>query len=183
MQSDEQLAGSAQRGNALAFTALVERYQERLLRFLQARCRCRADAEDALQDAFVDAWRYLHSYDSRWRFSTWLYRIAIRRAGRQPTATGSESLEELASGDDPLAACIAADEQENLWLIARRELTEDALSALWLQSVEEMALKDIARALQRSLPWTKVSLLRSRRRLRAVLAEQTSARSGSEAYG
>ena len=183
MQSDEQLADSAQRGNRAAFGTLVGRYQERLLRFLQTRCRSRADAEDVLQDAFVDAWRYLQSYDSRWRFSTWLYRIAIRRAARQRPSVEVAEGSEVLSTDDPLAACIAADDRENLWLTARRELTEDAVSALWLHSVEEMALKDIANALQRSLPWTKVSLMRSRRRLQSVLAAQATDKAGTEAYG
>ena len=41
-----------------------------------------ADAEDALQDTLINAYRYLHSYDSRWRFSTWLFRIAINNASR-----------------------------------------------------------------------------------------------------
>jgi RNA polymerase sigma-70 factor, ECF subfamily len=183
VQSDEQLADSARRGDRAAFGTLVNRYQERLLRFLQTRCRSRADAEDVMQDAFVDAWRYLQSYNSRWRFSTWLYRIAIRRAARQPSGPEVPEGSEVLSTDDPLAACIAADDRENLWLTARRELTEDAVSALWLHSVEEMALKDIANALQRSLPWTKVSLMRSRRRLQSVLAAQATDKAGTEAYG
>jgi RNA polymerase sigma-70 factor (ECF subfamily) len=183
VHSDEQLAANAQQGNAEAYTELVTRYQERLFRFLQTRCASRADAEDALQEAFVDAWRYLHSYNSRWRFSTWLYRIAIRRAARQRTDVAANEQDEAIADADPLAACMAADERENLWLTARRLLSEDAVTALWLHSVEEMAVKDIAQALQRSLPWTKVSLMRSRRRLRAALTVQQAERPKSEAYG
>lgn len=183
MQSDEQLAAHAQQGNAEAYAELVTRYQQRLFRFLQTRCASRADAEDALQDAFVDAWRYLHSYNSRWRFSTWLYRIALRRAARQRNdATPGEQVA-TDPGGDPLAVCMAADERENLWRTARRLLGEDAVTALWLHSVEGMPIKDIARALQRSLPWTKVSLMRSRRRLRAALMAQEAASPESEAYG
>lgn len=183
MQSDEQLVADAQRGNTQAFSELVGRYRARLFRFLQARCPNRADAEDALQDAFIDAWRYLHSYDPRWRFSTWLYRIAIRRAARVRPGLTPDDGEPAATDADPLAICIAADERENLWLMARRLLSEDALTALWLHSVEGMALKDIARAMQRSLPWTKVSLMRSRRRLRTAMIAAAAETRGREAYG
>ena len=183
VQTDEQLVASAQRGNTQAFSELVGRYRERLIRFLQARCHDRADAEDALQDAFIDAWRYLYSYDPRWRFSTWLYRIAIRRAARARPGVARGDEESVASDADPLAMCIAADERENLWLTARRLLSNDAVTALWLHSVEDMSLKDIARTMQRSLPWTKVSLMRSRRRLRTAMIAAASEREGREAYG
>ncbi|MEQ8208139.1 MAG: sigma-70 family RNA polymerase sigma factor [Woeseia sp.] len=183
MHSDEQLAADAQQGNAEAYAELVTRYQQRLFRFLQTRCASRADAEDALQEAFVDAWRYLHSYNSRWRFSTWLYRIALRRAARQRGDVAAGEQEQVDDSADPLAVCMAADERENLWRTARHLLSEDAVTALWLHSVEGMAVKDIARTLQRSLPWTKVSLMRSRRRLRTAMTAQEAGRPESEAYG
>ena len=83
MLSDEQLVEATLDGSEAAFSDLVERYQDKLLRFLMTRASSRADAEDAVQDTFISAYRYLESYDSRWRFSTWIYRIAIRNAGRQ----------------------------------------------------------------------------------------------------
>jgi RNA polymerase sigma-70 factor (ECF subfamily) len=81
--TDEQLVEESLAGSALAFTELVERYQERLLRYLLTRATNRADAEDAVQDTFISAYRYLHSFNPQWRFSTWIYRIAIRNAARQ----------------------------------------------------------------------------------------------------
>ena len=72
MVSDEKLVEESLAGSELAFSELVDRYQERLLRFLLTRCRNRADAEDAVQDTFISAYRYLHSYNPRWRFSTWI---------------------------------------------------------------------------------------------------------------
>ncbi len=83
--TDEQLVDSALLGSAAAFAEIVDRYSERLLRFLLARCRSRADAEDALQDTFANAFRYLDSFNPKWRFSTWIYRIAIRNASRLPS--------------------------------------------------------------------------------------------------
>ena len=82
MASELQLIDAAKAGSADAFADLARLYRERLLRFLLTRCASLADAEDVLQDTLINAYRYIHSYDSRWRFSTWLYRIAIRTAGK-----------------------------------------------------------------------------------------------------
>ena len=171
MTSDEQLVTAAKQGSAAAFDELVQRYQQRLLRFLFTRCASRADAEDALQDTFVNAYRYLHSYDSRWRFSTWLYRIAFLNAARR--APADEAFDDAAGGtqDDPLAACIALSERENLWLTAKNSLSADAYSAMWLRYVEDMPVADVAEALRRSISWTKVTLRRARRRLGRELAQ------------
>lgn len=170
-------------GSKDAFGEVVERYQERLFRFLLTRCASRADAEDALQDTFINAFRYLPSYRPRWRFSTWLYRIAIRNAWKQRTSgaeRGDEPADDLA---DPLASCIRYSEMENVWLAAKRLLSPDAHMALWLRYVEDMPVKDVARALERSPAWTKVTLLRARRRLSSALADQGSKEGESKAYG
>lgn len=180
--TDEQLAAAAKTGSTAAFDELVERYQDRLLRFLLGRCNNRADAEDAIQDTFVNAYRYLQSYDSRWRFSTWLYRIAIRNAARQSVHPTAEPAE-IADHVDPLASCIAQSDRQNLWLLAKKQLTADAYSALWLRYAEDLALVDVARALDRSLPWTKVSLMRSRRRLAVALRQEALVAARSEMYG
>lgn len=182
MNSDEQLALEAQHGSDRAYSELVERYQVRLLRFLLTRSASRADAEDALQDTFVNAYRYLYSYDSRWRFSTWLYRIAIRNAARPgPAAAGNEEM--LVADEDPLAECIAASERENLWLTAKALLSAEAYSALWLRYVEDMPVSDIAHALRRSVSWTKVTLFRARRRLGGELSPATPIGKKGQIYG
>ena len=80
MADELQLIDAAKAGSVSAFADLVKSYRVRLLRFLLTRCASYADAEDAVQDTLIAAYRYLHSYDPRWRFSTWLYRIAIRKA-------------------------------------------------------------------------------------------------------
>ena len=182
MVTDEQLAESAQGGSTAAFGELVERYQGRLLRFLLARCRSRADAEDVLQDSFMNAYRYLHSFDTDRRFSTWLYRIAIRNAARLVPVLGGEPAEPVDYAD-PLAECIVQSERENLWIVAKSALSPDACSAMWLHYVEDLPLGDVARALNRSLAWTKVSLMRSRRRLQVEMGRQTTANERSKVYG
>ena len=174
------LIDAAKAGSVDAFTDLVRSYRERLLRFLLTRCASYADAEDALQDTLINAYRYLHSYDPRWRFSTWLYRIAIRNAQK----IRSENIVEFGDlGDeeaDPLLQCMADSETENLWMVARRTLNDDVFAAMWLRYVEDMSVNDISSALDRSASWTKTNLLRARNVLDAELNKPGRT---SEAYG
>jgi RNA polymerase sigma-70 factor (ECF subfamily) len=182
LDSDEQLADAAKAGSDAAFSELVERYQERLLRFLLTRCASRADAEDALQDTFINAYRYLDSFNPRWRFSTWLYRIGIRNAMRQRGPVNDVELDPIDPAADPLNDCIAVSERENLWLAASRILSGDAFAAMWLRYVEDMSVKDVSKAVDRSLSWTKVTLMRARLKLSDELATENASKK-REIYG
>jgi RNA polymerase sigma-70 factor (ECF subfamily) len=178
-----QLVAAAKAGSADAFADLARRYRERLLRFLLTRCASLADAEDVLQDTLINAYRYIHSYDPRWRFSTWLYRIAIRNASklRGPQLVDVASMGELRDEEsDPLLQCIADSEKENLWVVARRLLNDDVFAAMWLRYAEDMSVNDISTTLDRSVSWTKVNLMRGRR---ALDDELNDAVGKSEAYG
>jgi RNA polymerase sigma-70 factor (ECF subfamily) len=191
VSTDEELVSEALRGSASSFNRLVERYQDRLFRFLLTRSASRVDAEDAMQDTFVNAFRYLESYDRRWKFSTWLYRIAIRSALRNANSTARARAERHAEdyagladdAPDPLEECIHASERENLWLAAKRLLSQDAYAAMWLRYAEDMPVKEIARALGRPQSWTRVVLLRARRRLAGELNNGSAAGNESKAYG
>ena len=163
-----------------AFTDLVRSYRERLLRFLLTRSASYADAEDALQDTLLNAYRYIQSYDPRWRFSTWLYRIAINNAAKLRTPEIVELGELRDEESDPLLQCISDSESENLWVNARQLLNDDVFAAMWLRYAEDMSVNDISRALDRSVSWTKVNLLRGRRALDSGMNNQLKE---SEAYG
>lgn len=182
MNSETALIAAAQRGSVAAFTALVAAYRTPLLRFLVTRTLSYADAEDALQDTLINAFRYLDSYDTKWRFSTWLYRIAINNAARlhAPETLEIGDLSDQESG--PLEQCIAAAERENLWLSAKRLLNDDVYTAMWLRYVEDMSVSDIAAILERSVSWTKVNLLRARQQLDADLNGAVDTKA-SKAYG
>ena len=182
MSSETALIEAAKQGSAAAFTDLVQGYRQRLLRFLLTRSASYADAEDALQDTLINAYQYLHSYDPRWRFSTWLYRIAINNVVKlRPSET--IELGDLADEEsDPLADCIAASDRENLWQCARRKLSDEVFAAMWLRYVEDMSIKDIATVLERSVSWTKVNLMRGRKILDADLATDATEQK-SKIYG
>ena len=71
---------SAKGGNTDAFRRLVDRYRDRILSLAARITRDSGAAEEIAQDAFVRAWRALPHFRGDSRFSTWLYRIALRRA-------------------------------------------------------------------------------------------------------
>jgi RNA polymerase sigma-70 factor (ECF subfamily) len=172
VNNETALIAAARKGSVSAFTELVGGYREGLFRFLLTRAPSYADAEDVLQDTFINAYRYLHSYDAKWRFSTWLYRIALNNIARIRTPAVDSAIEVDELGDEesgPLEQCIAASERQNLWLCAQKILTDDAFAAMWLRYVEDMSVNDIAAVLERSISWTKVNLLRARKQLDAEL--------------
>lgn len=186
MQTDEQLVEASLSGSDVAFDELVVRYQERLLRFLLTRSASREDAEDAIQDTFISAYRYLYSFNARWRFSTWLYRIALRNVashaiGQGPGDDGLDTV--AATSGDPLQACLDAADRSNVWLTAKSVLPDDAYAAMWLRYVEDMPVKDVARVLDKSVSWAKVTLMRGRRRLESELSEAAADPARSPNYG
>lgn len=185
MTRETALIAAAQKGSVSAFTELVGEYREGLLRFLVTRAASYADAEDALQDTLINAYRYINSYDPEWRFSTWLYRIAINNLSKMRAALTDanvdvDDLSEEEAG--PLDQCIAAAERENLWVSAKRVLSDEVYSALWLRYVEDMSVKDISAVMERSISWTKVNLSRARKQLDTEM-KKTPIEKTRKAYG
>ncbi|HET7225647.1 MAG TPA: sigma-70 family RNA polymerase sigma factor [Candidatus Eisenbacteria bacterium] len=75
-QGDEDLVRLAQAGDTRAFDELVRRYQDKVYRLSYKILRHEDDAAEALQDAFLSAYRGLRNFKVESTFSTWLYRIA-----------------------------------------------------------------------------------------------------------
>ena len=81
MDADElALVRGARSGDAEAFRGIVETYSRPLWRAAWRVLGDAAAAEDAVQDAFLRAWRALDRFDERAELSTWLYRIAVNAA-------------------------------------------------------------------------------------------------------
>jgi len=136
--TDEELVRRAQRGDRAAFDELVVRHRDRVYAVALRLTRNPADAEDALQDTFLNAYRALGRFGGRARVSTWLYRIAAnasydvinRRHGRD------QALEDRL--DDPAAP------GDSFAQSAQRQALERALAALPDEFREAVVLCDIA---------------------------------------
>jgi len=79
-EPDTELVKLAQGGDTLAFDELVRRYQDRVFRLSFKILRHEDDAAEAVQDAFLSAFRGLKNFKSESTFSTWLYRVATNAA-------------------------------------------------------------------------------------------------------
>ena len=163
-----ELIDRAQAGSVDAFEKLVLSYQDRLYRFLLVRASNRADAEDVLQDTFVAVFKYLPSYRRKYRFSTWLFTIALRQLGRQhgQRAESAASPDSIASPNSgPEQVGIESEQRSSLWQMAKSCLGESQFTALWLFYIEDMPLVEIGTVMKRPTSWVKVNLMRARRRL------------------
>ena len=63
-------------GDDTAFALLVRRYEPKLRAYVAQMVGLEEEARDLVQEAFIRAWKHLDQYDSTYRFSTWLFRIA-----------------------------------------------------------------------------------------------------------
>ncbi len=75
-ETDEMIASRVQAGDSEAFGELVERYQEKLLRYARKFLFDLDEARDPVQDVFIKAYQNIQSFDATRRFSPWIYRIA-----------------------------------------------------------------------------------------------------------
>ncbi|MGC1415090.1 MAG: sigma-70 family RNA polymerase sigma factor [Candidatus Acidiferrum sp.] len=78
--TDARLVAIAKMGHKPAFDELYQRHAEKMLHTTRRITRNREDAEDAVQECFLNAFVHLKSFDGRSRFSTWLTRIAVNAA-------------------------------------------------------------------------------------------------------
>jgi RNA polymerase sigma-70 factor, ECF subfamily len=165
--SDEDLAAEARVGSSACFEVLVGRYQVRLIRFV-LRSLSQQDAEDVVQDTFVQAYLNLSRFDPKYRFKTWLFviaqRLMIDRLRKRRPALDVHEID-IAHHNDPHDRAASAERASALWTVAKQELSDEAYRAMWLHYVEEMGTLEVAKVLKRSWVWVKTTLHRSRRKL------------------
>lgn len=155
-------------------------FRDELLAFLRVRCGNRTDAEDATQDAFEAAARYLGSYRGEAGMRSWLYRLAASactrmRRGQKNDPTLHRSIDEQ-DLDLPASAPDGAPTQLlELQLQSLREALEGLRprdrAVLLLRDGEGMTAKEVADALELTTPAVKSRLFRARRAVRSALGE------------
>ena len=105
MRDDAQLIDETLAGDAEAFGHLVRKYQDRLFNTIAHVVGCAVDAEDVVQDAFVQAFLKLETFQRASAFYTWLYRIAFNMAishRRRRRREASVELTRQQSGVEPV---------------------------------------------------------------------------------
>jgi len=169
---ERELIRLAQGGDPDAFRRLVERHGSRAYALALRIVRSASDAEEVAQDALVRAWRSLPRFRGDARFSSWLYRIVVRRAfdraavlkgrrGREASAEGIESVAAEGSSPDPEARERALRLEK---LVAR--LPEVPRTVVTLYYYQDRSVAEVARILQMPENTVKTHLSRARAALR-----------------
>lgn len=191
-ETDETLATRAAAGDAAAFDLLLTRHAARAYRLAFRLTGSEADAQDAVQDGFLSAYRGLGGFRAEASFSTWLYRIVTnaalmlrRRRKRRPTTPLDDALPRFddegrhtAEPADLEAAAHVEERIDRAALAAHARAAVDALpeayrAAFVLRDLEEMETAQVAELLGIGAAAVRQRVHRARLMLRGSLGRLT----------
>jgi RNA polymerase sigma-70 factor, ECF subfamily len=184
-KSDLDVIEQILRGDTALFELLMRRYNERVYRAARSILRDDHEAEDVMQQAYVNAFTHLRQFNGSARFPTWLTRIAINEALARVRRRGRyETFNDELPNRDPLVPQNPSENPERHAFAGElRRLLEWAIDALptgmrevfVLRDVEGLSTAEAAECLDVSEEVVKTRLSRGRAALRALLMERTGA--------
>jgi RNA polymerase sigma-70 factor, ECF subfamily len=188
--ADVELVARAQRGELDAFEELARRHTQLIYRALIAILGDAADAQDAMQDTLLSAFKHIGDFQGRSKFSTWLVSIARNAAlQRLRGRTNTESLDQNETEDERgfrprQIAAWQENPEQSLSRTEIRQLVEKGLLQLpakyrvivVLRDIEQLSTDEVARQLGLTVPAVKTRLLRGRLMLREWLSPHLAAR-------
>lgn len=182
--SDTDLVASALHGNDLAFACIMRRHNWLLFRTARSILKNDAETKDALQEAYLQAWRGLGSFRAEAKLSTWLVRIVInqslgrlrRKGAKAIQLDGAMELDE-AHGQQPLEDDpdqrpdkVAMRVEVRRLMEARIDLLPDVFRTVFmLRAVEELSVEETAVALNIGATTVRTRFFRARSLLREGL--------------
>ena len=174
---DEEIVARVVRGDRALFELIMRRHNERIYRTVRSILRNEAEVEDAMQQAYVDAYEHLGDFAGRARFSTWLTRIAVhealarKRRHAPETVTEGEAMANLPGNDRNPEQRTQDGETQRLLAAAIDELPEHFRTVFVLRAVQGLSVEETAEALEIEEATVKTRLHRARALLqRAILA-------------
>jgi len=177
---EDETVARARDGDLEAFRSLVEHHSRDVFRLAFRMTRNEMDAEDAVQETFLRAYKKISSFDGRSNFSTWLYRVTantsidiIRRRQRhdsRATSLDDETSRWAPSSSDPSQDRILFSSEVKKRLdVALNELSEMERSAFVLRHFEDYPLAEISRMLGLKTSATKQAVFRAVKKVRKTL--------------
>lgn len=174
-QSDAGLIAAVLGGDLNAFTPLVARYRDAHMRFAVRMLGNRFDADDALQSAWLRAFRHLDRCADRERFGAWLYAIVINecrsvalgRARRQSRIVDDETALDAPTFDDAADQRFMREDIER----ALAMLDEVQREAFVLKHVEQLSYEEMSEITGEGISALKMRVKRSCEQLRGLLEE------------
>ena len=167
---------AAQAGDRAAFARLVERYWDRIYRWLYQLTCDRHSAEDLTQETFLKALSALGSFRAGSNFRAWLYRIGHNNFVNQKRAQRRTrtSLPEDLPGMDGSDMEAAAESRETLEVVNRAvaDLPPDFRAALMLRVNEGLSFRDVAKVLKTTEETARWRVFKARQKLLQVLSPE-----------
>jgi RNA polymerase sigma-70 factor (ECF subfamily) len=160
-------------GQRDAASGLVDRYQKRLFNVALRMLGNVQDAEDVTQTVFLNAFLKLRTYNPKYRFFSWIYRMTVNESlnalkRRKPTVTLEDELEIQAPGAAPDRAAEAEDRVGR----ALMSLKPDDRAVVVLSHFVAFSYQEIADVLEIPVRTVKSRLFTARERLRLTLRER-----------
>lgn len=181
---DEILMAEVAAGDRSAFDVLARRHLRRSLAVAQRVVGNASDAEEVVQDAFVQIWANADCWRGDGaRFSTWLYRIVVNRAIDYRRRRRFQPLEAAGEVPDPAAGTEALIQERQLGAVvdaAIAALPERQKAALSLCYYEGMSCAEASEVMQVSVSAMESLLVRARRVVRAKLSSLLRQKDGDE---
>jgi len=186
--TDRELVERAQKGDGAAFAMLVERHQRQLYRLAMRMTGSEADAQEVLQEAFLNAYQKLPLFRGEAQFSSWLYRVAansalmrLRAQRRHPEISTEELPVGFLDNQGQLPAAgenwarrpddqLQSDELRRDIQAAVDALPELYRTVFLIRDVEGLSTEETAELLNISVPTVKTRLHRARIALRNAIA-------------
>jgi RNA polymerase sigma-70 factor (ECF subfamily) len=173
--TDEEVVRRVAAGETALFEILMRRYNQRVYRAVRAIVRNDDDAEDVMQQAYINAFVHLRQFAARAKFSTWLTRIAVNEALgkiRKRDLHGEETMSELLSPVPSPEEQAAASEMKGVVEGEIAALPENYRSVLMLREVEGLSTAETAECLGVAEDVVKTRLHRARTMLRDRLFQR-----------
>jgi RNA polymerase sigma-70 factor, ECF subfamily len=170
---DSLLVTRAQAGDAAAFDALVDRHYGDCLRYAVRMLGERADAEEAVQDTFVRAFRSIRRYDNRGQLRGWLLRILVNRC-RSVIARRARRARLLLERPNVPEADATTESPDSLREEVERGLARlppEQREAFLLKHVEELSYEEMSALTGVGVSALKMRVKRASERLREILKE------------
>jgi len=179
----------AKEGNQRAMAFLLERYRKSLLSMILKMVRNLDDAEDLSIEVFEKAFRNLHRFDSKYSFSTWLFKIGTNHTidflrqkklktfsihGQVSDGKGDSFTIDVASKDsDPQEILLKKQSHENLREIVS-QLPAMYQTLVRMKYFDEMSLEEIQKEIDIPLNTIKIRLFRARNLILGILEGKSS---------
>ena len=162
------------RGERNAFGELVDRYQKVVFNLAYRVTGNEQDAEDVAQTVFLKVYENLATYNPKYQFFSWMYRIAINEAvnNKKKVRHSVELSEDLAVPERTPHDDVVAMDVENQIGVAIMSLTPENRAILLLRHYQEFSYKDIAYIMDLSEQKVKSRLFSSRQKLGKILIQK-----------